>query len=663
MPLQVGPTGDNNNLSEISNRNSLLTDQIRLEQRLKEIPAEPGCYLMRDSDDRLLYVGKSKSLRSRVRSYFRSSKDLSPRIRLMVRQIYEIEFIITDSETEALVLESNLIKNEQPHFNVLLKDDKKYPYVCITWSEPYPRIFITRRRRLRSQNDRFYGPYVDVGLLRRTLLLVKRSFPLRQRPRPLHQDRTCLNYSISRCPGVCQEKISVEDYHQILRKVAMVFQGRNEELRLLLETQMQRYSERLDYESAAKLRDQLKGLEQLNEGQKMSLPDSTVSRDVLALASDERLASVQLFQMRAGKLVGRLGFTADAADQEPGNVLQRVIEEHYSQLEPVEVPPEILVQYRLPQHDLLVEWLCEQRGRRVKVVFPQRQNKVELIELVERNASFELARAKHGQEQQMLATEDLAQLLDLNIHPRRIEGYDISHIQGSDAVASQVVFIDGLPAKQHYRKYKIKSSSIKPGHSDDFMSMVEIMRRRFRRWARVKNEGADIEKLRHRSGSTLQTDGLNDWPDVVMIDGGKGQLSAVMEALRELNLHEDLVVCSLAKQREEIFVPGQKTPLDSEPDQLGVALLRRLRDEAHRFALSFHRQQRGERMKRSRLSDIQGLGPKRVRDLLAHFQSVEAIQLARVEQINKVSGIGPALALQVWTYFHPEEDKAMEVLD
>ncbi len=663
LPLQVGPTGDNNNLSEISNRNSLLTDQIRLEQRLKEIPAEPGCYLMRDSDDRLLYVGKSKSLRSRVRSYFRSSKDLSPRIRLMVRQIYEIEFIITDSETEALVLESNLIKNEQPHFNVLLKDDKKYPYVCITWSEPYPRIFITRRRRLRSQNDRFYGPYVDVGLLRRTLLLVKRSFPLRQRPRPLHQDRTCLNYSISRCPGVCQEKISVEDYHQILRKVAMVFQGRNEELRHLLETQMQRYSERLDYESAAKLRDQLKGLEQLNEGQKMSLPDSTVSRDVLALASDERLASVQLFQMRAGKLVGRLGFTADAADQEPGNVLQRVIEEHYSQLEPVEVPPEILVQYRLPQHDLLVEWLCEQRGRRVKVVFPQRQNKVELIDLVERNASFELARAKHGQEQQMLATEDLAQLLDLNIHPRRIEGYDISHIQGSDAVASQVVFIDGLPAKQHYRKYKIKSSSIKPGHSDDFMSMVEIMRRRFRRWARVKNEGADIEKLRHRSGSTLQTDGLNDWPDVVMIDGGKGQLSAVMEALRELNLHEDLVVCSLAKQREEIFVPGQKTPLDSEPDQLGVALLRRLRDEAHRFALSFHRQQRGERMKRSRLSDIQGLGPKRVRDLLAHFQSVEAIQLARVEQISKVSGIGPALALQVWTYFHPEEDKAMEVLD
>ncbi len=660
LPLQVGPTAVESNLTHVSTRNSLLLDQERLDQRLKEIPAEPGCYLMRDQEDRILYVGKSKSLRSRVRSYFRSSKDLSPRILLMVRQIFEIEFIITDSESEALVLESNLIKNQQPHFNILLKDDKKYPYVCITWSEDYPRIFITRRRRLRMQSDRFYGPYVDVGLLRRTLMLVKRSFPLRQRPRPLHKDRTCLNYSIKRCPGVCQQKISADEYQKILRKVAMVFQGRSDELKGLLESQMKRYSERLDYESAADIRDQLKGLDQLNEAQKMSLPDSSISRDVLALASDERLAAVQLFQMRAGKLVGRLGFTADAVDQDPGIVLQRVIEEHYSQLDPVELPPEVLVQHRLPQQELLVEWLSEQRGRRVKVICPQRQNKTEIIELVERNASYELERAKQGQEQQALASEDLAQLLDLSIQPRRIEGFDISHIQGSDAVASQVVFIDGLPAKQHYRKYKIKSNSIRPGHSDDFMAMAEVIRRRFRRWARFKEEGAEIAKLCHSTGSTLQTQGLNDWPDVVMIDGGKGQLSAVMEALRELNLQEDLVVCSLAKQREEIFVPGQKKPLESEPDQLGIALLRRLRDEAHRFAVSYHRQQRGERMKRSGLSDIQGLGPRRVRDLLAHFQSIDAIQLASVEQISKVPGLGPALALQVRTYFHPEEANAME---
>ena len=634
----------------------LLEQPERLEQRLKEIPPEPGCYLMRDADDRLLYVGKSKTLRSRVRSYFRSSHDLSPRIRLMVRQICEIEFIVTDSEAEALALESNLIKNQQPHFNVLLKDDKKYPYLCITWSETYPRIFITRRRRFRSPLDRFYGPYVDVGLLRRTLFLVKRVFPLRQRPRPLYPDRTCLNYSIGRCPGVCQEKVSSEDYHQILRKVAMVFQGRSDELRQLLNQQMERYAERLDFESAARIRDQLQGIDQLTADQKMSLPDASVSRDVLAVAQDEHFAAIQLFQMRAGKLVGRLGFAADATDLQAGLILQRVIEEHYSQVDAVEIPPEILVQHQLPQQTLIAEWLSEQRERKVQVLHPQRRQKADLIDLVMRNAEFELGRARQSQEQQALANEDLAQLLELATPPRRIEGYDISHIQGSDAVASQVVFIDGLPAKQHYRRYKIQSSSIQAGHSDDFMAMAEIMRRRFRKWARIKAEGADLVQIRRQSSSSLSMDGLHDWPDVVMIDGGKGQLSAVMEALRELDLHEDLVVCSLAKQREEIFLPEAKQPLESEPDQLGVSLLRRLRDEAHRFAVTFHRQQRGQRMKRSRLSDIPGLGPKRVRDLLAHFQSIDAIQLASVEQLHQAPGVGLSLAKQIRAYFHPQEE-------
>ena len=633
----------------------LLEQPERLEKRLKEIPLEPGCYLMRDGDDRLLYVGKSKTLRSRVRSYFRSSHDLSPRIRLMVRQICEIEFIVTDSEAEALALESNLIKNQQPHFNVLLKDDKKYPYLCITWSEPYPRIFITRLRRFRSPLDRFYGPYVDVGLLRRTLFLVKRVFPLRQRPRPLYPNRTCLNYSIGRCPGVCQEKVSSEDYHQILRKVAMVFQGRSEELRQLLNQQMDRYAERLDFESAAGIRDQLQGIDQLTADQKMSLPDASVSRDVLAVAQDDHLAAIQLFQMRAGKLVGRLGFTADATDLQAGLILQRVIEEHYSQVDAVEIPPEVLVQHALPQQILISDWLSEQRERKVQVLHPQRRQKADLIDLVMRNAEFELGRARQSQEQQALANEDLAQLLELATPPRRIEGYDISHIQGSDAVASQVVFIDGLPAKQHYRRYKIQSSSIQAGHSDDFMAMAEIMRRRFRKWARVKAEGGDLVQIRSQSNTSLNMDGMHDWPDIVMIDGGKGQLSAVMEALRELDLHEDLVVCSLAKQREEIFLPEAKQPLESEPDQLGVALLRRLRDEAHRFAVTFHRQQRGQRMKRSRLSDIPGLGPKRVRDLLAHFQSIDAIQLASMDQLHQAPGVGLSLAKQIRAYFHPQE--------
>lgn len=647
----------------------LLQQPERLKVRLKEVPSEPGCYLLRDASDRILYIGKAKVLRNRVRSYFQSGSGHghSPRISLMVRQVCEIEFIVTDSEAEALALESNLIKQNQPHFNVLLKDDKKYPYLCITWSEAYPRIFITRRRRFRSPLDRFYGPYVDVGLLRRTLTLVKRVFPLRQRPQPLYRERTCLNYDIGRCPGVCQEKISSEAYHLTLRQVAMVFQGRNEELLELLNEQMGKYAERLDFESAARVRDQLQGIDTLTADQKMSLGDSSVSRDVVALAADERVAAVQLFQMRAGKLVGRLGFTADAVGAdgqplEPGRILQRVVEEHYSQVEPVEIPPELLLQHALPQQPLIEEWLAERRGRKVKLAVPQRQQKADLIELLERNASYELQRAQRGAEQQLLATEDLAQLLELPTPPRRVEGYDISHIQGSDAVASQVVFIDGLPAKQHYRKYKIQSSSIRSGHSDDFMAMAEIMRRRFRRWAQAKAEGADLGELRRAASTTLHTGGLNDWPDVVMIDGGKGQLSAVMEALRELNLHEELVVCSLAKQREEVFMPGAKQPLESEPDQLGVQLLRRLRDEAHRFAVSFHRQQRGERMKRSRLSDIPGLGPKRVRELLAHFRSIDAIQLASPEQIAAAPGVGPALARQVWDYFHPSDELVSEEL-
>ena len=647
----------------------LLQQPDRLKTRLREVPSEPGCYLLRDASDRILYIGKAKLLRNRVRSYFQSGSGHahSPRISLMVRQVAEIEFIVTDSEAEALALESNLIKQNQPHFNVLLKDDKKYPYLCITWSEAYPRIFITRRRRFRSPLDRFYGPYVDVGLLRRTLALVKRVFPLRQRPQPLYRDRTCLNYDIGRCPGVCQEKISSDDYHRTLRQVAMVFQGRNEELLDLLHEQMDKYAERLDFESAARVRDQLQGIDTLTADQKMSLGDSSVSRDVLALAADARVAAVQLFQMRAGKLVGRLGFTADAigADGlplEPGRILQRVVEEHYSQVEPVEIPPELLLQHPLPQQPLIEEWLVERRGRRVKLAVPQRQQKADLIELLERNASYELQRAQRGAEQQLLATEDLAQLLELPSPPRRIEGYDISHIQGSDAVASQVVFIDGLPAKQHYRKYKIQSTSIRAGHSDDFMAMAEIMRRRFRRWAQAKAEGADLRALRRSANTALHTGGLNDWPDVVMIDGGKGQLSAVMEALRELNLDEELVVCSLAKQREEVFVPGAKQPLESEPNQLGVQLLRRLRDEAHRFAVSFHRQQRGERMKRSRLSDIPGLGPKRVKELLAHFRSIDAIQLASPDQIAAAPGVGPALARQVWDYFHPSDDQGGEEL-
>ena len=629
----------------------LVKDPERLESRLKEIPPEPGVYFMRDKSDRILYIGKSKKLRSRVRSYFRDSQNLSPRIAMMVAQVAEIEFIVTDTEAEALALEASLVKQHQPYFNVLLKDDKKYPYVLITWSEDYPRIFITRNRRLAKEKDKYYGPYVDAGVLRNTLDLAKRIFPLRQRPQPLFKDRPCLNYDLGRCPGVCQQLILPADYRQIVQKVAMVFQGRTGELIDILSKQMEQAAEALNFEQAAQIRDRIAGLKSLSADQKVSLPDDTVSRDAIALAADTRHACIQLFQIRAGRLVGRLGFIAevphldvDVSEAESqskidrGAILQRVLEEHYQNADAVEIPSEILVQHELPEGEMLAEFLTERKKSKVRILAPQRQTKAELIEMVQRNAEYELARMQKLSDRNAEAMQDLADILDLPELPRRIEGYDISHIQGSNAVGSQVVFIDGLPAKQHYRHYKIKNPEVTVGHSDDFASLAEVIRRRFRKYAEDPN---------------LQRVGNPDFPDLIMIDGGKGQLSAVVAVLQEMNLLADLRVVSLAKQREEIFLPGESLPLPTDAEQAGVQLLRRLRDEAHRFAVSFHRQQRSDKLKRSRLDDIPGLGFNRQKQLLAHFRSIDYIREATLEQLTKAPGIGPRLAQEIYDYFHP----------
>ncbi|MEG4635916.1 excinuclease ABC subunit UvrC [Microcoleus sp. Aus8_D4] len=696
----------------------LIKDAERLESRLKEIPAVPGVYLMRDESDRILYIGKSKKLRNRVRSYFRESQNLSPRIAMMVQQVREIEFIATDTEAEALALEANLVKQHQPYFNVLLKDDKKYPYLCITWSEQYPRIFITRKRRPGNAKDRYYGPYVDTGALRSTLHLIKRIFPLRQRPQPLFKDRPCLNYDIGRCVGVCQGLTSPEEYRKIIQKVAMIFQGRTQELLDILEPQMEQAAEDLNFETAARIRDQIKGLQSLSAGQKVSLPNDTVSRDAIALAADTQHACIQLFQIRAGQLVGRLGFMAEIprartgapplhsgeeiprarthhppplhsgeeelsqasltsppyqggerGGVEAGAILQRVLEEHYQNVEAVEIPSEISVQYDLPEGEILADWLSNRKGRKVTILTPQRQTKAELIEMVERNAEYELARMQRLSDRNSQAMEDLAEILDLPEMPHRIEGYDISHIQGSDAVASRVVFIDGLPANQHYRHYKIKNPEIKSGHSDDFASLAEVIGRRFRNKKEKESSATDLgtdltdksnENEFSNSPEAEEVSSLSsvsptiaDKPDLIMIDGGKGQLSAVVEVLREMNLLDELRVVSLAKQREEIFLPGESLPLSTNSEQPGVQLLRRVRDEAHRFAVSFHRDQRSQRMKRSRLDEIPGLGHHRQKLLLAHFRSIDYLRLATPEQLAEVSGIGPRLAQQIYDYFHP----------
>jgi len=570
----------------------------------------------------------------------------------MVRQITEIEIIVTDSEYEALNLESNLIKTNKPYFNILLKDDKKYPYLCITWSEKYPRIFITRRRRNRNNLDRYYGPYVDVGLLRRTLFTIKKIFPLRQRPRPVYKDRTCLNYSIGRCPGVCQEVISSDDYKKIMKQVSMIFQGRNDDLEIFLQKKMLQFSNDLDYENAAKIRDQISGLKLLTESQKISIPDSSINRDIFGIVSEKNVASIQIFQMRSGKLIGRIGYSQKLNNEDENLILQKILEEHYMNVEAVEIPSEILIQYNLPKQATIEDWLTELRKKKVKILIPKRNKKHETVEMVLKNAKLELDRILNGIQDNESSIEDLAQILELSEQPKRIEGYDISHIQGSDPVASQVVFIDGIPSKQHYRKYKIKDPNVFVGHSDDFASIYEVIHRRFKKWSRFKKSGGDFSILNDKTNSKLDNELLSDWPDLIMIDGGKGQLNAAIKALKELNLEEEVTICSLAKKNEEIFIPGFTKSLDTDENQKGVLLLRRVRDEAHRFALSFHRDKRSKRMNRSQLSQISGLGPSRIRELLEHFKSIDAIRIASKEDLSKVKGLGKNSVNDIYEYFN-----------
>ena len=648
----------NSSIEKINNKYNfkieykLINNKELLKSRLSEIPKSSGCYLFKDIDNNLLYIGKSKKLRSRVSSYFNNYSDLTPRLSLMVRQITEIEIIVTDSEYEALNLESNLIKTNKPYFNILLKDDKKYPYLCITWSEKYPRIFITRRRRNRNNLDRYYGPYVDVGLLRRTLFTIKKIFPLRQRPRPVYKDRTCLNYSIGRCPGVCQEVISSDDYKKIMKQVSMIFQGRNDDLEIFLQKKMLQFSNDLDYENAAKIRDQISGLKLLTESQKISIPDSSINRDIFGIVSEKNVASIQIFQMRSGKLIGRIGYSQKLNNEDENLILQKILEEHYMNVEAVEIPSEILIQYNLPKQATIEDWLTELRKKKVKILIPKRNKKHETVEMVLKNAKLELDRILNGIQDNESSIEDLAQILELSEQPKRIEGYDISHIQGSDPVASQVVFIDGIPSKQHYRKYKIKDPNVFIGHSDDFASIYEVIHRRFKKWSRFKKSGGDFSILNDKTNSKLDNELLSDWPDLIMIDGGKGQLSAAIKALKELNLEEEVTICSLAKKNEEIFIPGFTKSLDTDENQKGVLLLRRVRDEAHRFALSFHRDKRSKRMNRSQLSQISGLGPSRIRELLEHFKSIDAIRIASKEDLSKVKGLGKNSVNDIYEYFN-----------
>ncbi len=632
--------------------NKLIKNTTKIKEILGNIPSLPGCYLMKDENEKILYIGKSKCLKSRVRSYFRKDNSLNPRISLMIRQISNIEYIITDTESEALTLESNLIKSNKPYFNILLKDDKKYPYVCFTLGDDYPRIFITRRRRNRNLKDRYFGPFVDVTTLRKTLNTVKKVFPIRQRPIPLFKDKPCLNYSIGRCPGVCQQLISSSEYKKTIESILLVFQGRTEHLKKILTRKMFTFSQKLEYEKAEDIKQQIIAIDSLLESQKVSDTNSLINRDVIAFFGDKKVLCIQLFQIRAGKLVSRLAFTADSQNEEVALILQRVIEEHYSQIEPVEIPAEILTEVDLYKHSLIQEWLTELRGQKVSITTPLRNPKLNLVKLVKRNAEYEFTHISQGLRRAHQSLEELSILLELDSLPKRIEGYDISHIQGSEAVASQVVFVEGIPAKHHYRKYKIKNDKIRIGHSDDYLSIYEVINRRFLRLSKLKQQGLKISNIRTKKTSIFDSLLIQDIPDLIMIDGGKGQLNSALKALKELDLDMDISICSLAKKREEIYLPGLSKPLDCSIDDEGLLLLRRIRDEAHRFAISFHRDRRSTSLRRSILSEIPGLGPKRIKLLLIHFKSIDVIRIASIEELSLVPGFGLEIAENIWKYFH-----------
>ena len=415
---------------------------------------------------------------------------------------------------------------------------------------------------------------------------------------------------------------------------------------------MLQFSNDLDYENAAKIRDQISGLKLLTESQKISIPDSSINRDIFGIVSEKNVASIQIFQMRSGKLIGRIGYSQKLNNEDENLILQKILEEHYMNVEPVEIPSEILIQYNLPKQATIEDWLTELRKKKVKILIPKRNKKHETVEMVLKNAKLELDRILNGIQDNESSIEDLAQILELSEQPKRIEGYDISHIQGSDPVASQVVFIDGIPSKQDYRKYKIKDPNVFVGHSDDFASIYEVIHRRFKKWSRFKKSGGDFSILNDKTNSKLDNELLSDWPDLIMIDGGKGQLNAAIKALKELNLEEEVTICSLAKKNEEIFIPGFTKSLDTDENQKGVLLLRRVRDEAHRFALSFHRDKRSKRMNRSQLSQISGLGPSRIRELLEHFKSIDAIRIASKEDLSKVKGLGKNSVNDIYEYFN-----------
>lgn len=600
---------------------------------LKALPDSPGVYLMKDSTGKIIYVGKAISLKNRVRSYFQSSRNLSLRIRSMVEQVDRFEYITTNSEVEALVLECNLIKEESPKYNIRLRDDKQYPWVKITVKESFPQIYITRK--IKKDGSKYYGPYTNVQALRETFKLLRRIFPLRSCRHDLDQkkiERPCLNFHIKRCLAPCSGQVAKEAYQEVIKEVCMFLEGRQSELTKKLKRQMETAANDRQYEKAARLRDRIRDIEKVLEKQKV-VASSYEDLDVFGLAQDQRGAIVQVFQVREGKLVGREYFPlTEGEETKPVEIIEAFLPQYYDNSG--FIPKEILLPFDLESMAALGTWLDEQRGSKVNLRVPQKGDKAKLLQMAKENADLLLKQVRFREEQSLKRTAEilnqLQQDLSLDKPPLRIEGFDISNIQGEEAVASMVVFENGASKGAEYRRFKIRTID----GPNDFAMMQEAVRRRFRKGLEERR------RLAAESGKFAR------FPDLLLIDGGKGQLSAVYEVLSELGLtHLNLI--SLAEREEEIFKLDRDEPIRLSRHSESLMLLQRVRDEAHRFAITYHKTLRDKRTKASSLDLVIGIGPKKKQQLLKHFGSLKRIKEATVEELMKVDGINRKLAENV----------------
>jgi len=602
----------------------------RFEAKLSDLPTSPGVYLMKSATGEILYVGKAASLRSRVRSYFQSPEGLPQRTVALVSEIDNFEVIRTATEAEAFILEDSLIKRHQPRFNIRLRDDKRYPYLKIT-KETFPRVLIVRRQL--KDGARYFGPYTNVKSMRSTLKLAQKLFPIRTctLDLPLKTPRRpCLNYHIGRCLGPCAELVTQEEYARGVDGAAMLFDGRITGLVKRMRGDMKQAAGNREYERAASLRDQITSLTRSLERQSIALSD-LVDRDAVGLAIDGDRACALVFLVRGGRVSGRETFSLRApSDPTEKDVLSAFLSQYYAKT--TSIPKEILLPEEIEGAEQLEDWLSEIRGTRVAVKTPQRGEKRRLVELAAQNAKFSLRGSKKRDIERQASTAalvELAEVLSLGSFPQRIEAFDISNTSGEEATGSMVVFEDGRPRRDAYRRFKVHIS----GKPDDYAMMAEVLRRRFRRGLAELND------------PTVTRGKFSELPELVVIDGGKGQLNVGVDVLRRLNI-EGIEAIGLAKKHEEIFVPGRSEPILLEPKSEGLLLLRQIRDEAHRFAVTYHRKLRTKRSLGSVLDNIAGIGPKRKSLLMKRFGSVQNLSRASTEEIAS-AGIPLDLATRI----------------